>query len=174
MQDILTGKENAAGLHIGQDDGVGFLGGETGVLPGVVGMATLIVHRHDHLGAVAHTGLIVVRAKAGGGVYAAGTGVHGDVIGQHQKAGLGQEGVIGQHILEEAPFMGLHDLPALDLPGLHDLLHQRLGHDVHLARGHLDDGVAVAGAERDADVAGQRPGRGCPDEEEEPRLVQVA
>ena len=94
VDDLLAGKERAALLHIRQDDGVGLLGLHPGVLAGVVGVAALIVHRHHHIHAVAQAGLIVVGTEAGGGVDAAGTGVHGDVVRQHQTAGLGQEGVV--------------------------------------------------------------------------------
>ena len=51
-------------------------------------------------------GLVVIRAEAGGRVDAAGAGVHGDVIRQQQAGGLGQEGVVRQHVLKEGAGMG--------------------------------------------------------------------
>ncbi len=173
VDNVLRGEESAALLHVLEDDGVGFLCGEAGVLAGVFRVAALIVHGDDHLGAVAQAGLVVVGAEAGRGVHAAGAGIHGDVVGRHQQAGLGQEGMLREHALEEEPLMGLHDLPAVDLAGLHDGLDQGFGHDEHLARGDPHDGVAVAGAQRDAEVAGQRPDRGGPDQEEEPGAVEM-
>ncbi len=116
MDDVLAGEQSAGLLHILQDDGVGLLGHHPGVLAGVVGVAALIVHGHDHVHAVAPAGLVVVGAEAGGGVDAAGTGVHGDVVGQHQTGGLGQEGMVGQHILKEAARVSLHDLVAVKPP----------------------------------------------------------
>ena len=173
MHDLLGGEEHAALLHVREDDGVGFLGAEAGVLAGVVGMAALIVHGHHHLRAVAHAGLVVVGAEAGGGVDAAGAGVHGDVVGVHDQTGLLQEGVLGQHVLEEAAGMGLDDLKALKAAGLHDLFGQRLGQDIALAVGRLDDGIALVRVEGDADVAGQGPDGGGPDQKEELRVIQV-
>ena len=73
MDYLLGGEESAALLHVVEDDGVGFVGLQSGVLAGIFGMAALIVDRDDHFHAVAHAGLIVVRAEAGSGMDAAGT-----------------------------------------------------------------------------------------------------
>ena len=122
MDDLLRGEENAAFLHIVKDDGVGFIGLEAGVLAGIIGVAALIVHGDDHFHAVAHAGLIVVSAEAGSGMDAAGTGIHSDVISQHEAGGLWQEGMRGQHILEKAAGVGLDDLIAVKAADLHDLI----------------------------------------------------
>ena len=174
VDDLLGSEEHAALLHVSQDHRVGFLGAHAGVLAGVIGVAALIVHRHHHLHAVAHAGQIVVSAEAGGGVDAAGAGVHGDVIGQQQAGGLGQEGVIRQHILIEGAGVTLQNFIAFKAADVHDLLGQGLGHDVHLAVGRLHDGVALIGVQGDGQVAGQGPDGGGPDHEEQLALVQMA
>ena len=102
VDDILGCEEHAALLHVVEDDGVTFVGAHSGVLAGVFGVLALIVDGNDHVHAVALAGDVVVRAEAGSGVDAAGAGVHGDVVGQNKAAGLGQEGVVSQHILKEA------------------------------------------------------------------------
>ena len=84
VHDVLGCEQRAGFLHVREDDGVGFLRGHAGVLAGVVGVAALIVHGHDHVHAVALAGQVVVRAEAGRGVHAARAGIHGDVIRQHQ------------------------------------------------------------------------------------------
>ena len=173
MDDLLAGKESAALLHIRQNDGVRLLGLHPGVLAGIVGVAALIVHRHHHIHAVAQTGLIVVGTEAGGGVDAAGTGVHGDVIRQHQAAGLRQEGVAGQHILEEGAGVGLHDLVVFHAADLHDLFHQRPGHDIHLTAVGTNHGVLLLRVQGDGQVAGQGPDGGGPDDEVQLALIQM-
>ena len=100
-------------------------------------------------------------------------GVHGDVVRQHQAGGLGQEGVIGQHILEKAAGVGLHDVVAVEAADLHDLLGQGLRHDVQLAVGSFHHGVALVRVEGDGQVAGQRPDGGGPDDEVELAVIQV-
>ena len=173
VDDLLTGKQGTGLLHILKDHGVGFLGLHTGILAGVVGVAALVVHGHHHVHAVAQAGLIVVGAEAGGGVDAAGTGVHGDIVRQHQAAGLGQEGMAGQHILIEGAGVGLHDLIAVEAADAHDLPRQSLGHDIQLAVGGLHHGVALVGVQGDGQVAGQGPDGGGPDDEAQLALVQV-
>ena len=174
MDDLLAGEESAALLHVGQDDGVGRLCLHPGVLAGVVSVAALVVHGDHHLHAVPAAGLIVVRAKARGGVDAAGAGVHGDVVGQQQAAGLVQEGVLGQHILKERARVGLHDLIGVNAAHLHHLFHQGLRHDVGLAVVGLHQGVALVGVEGDGQVAGQGPDGGGPDHKEQLAVVQMA
>ena len=171
MDDLLAGEESAALLHVSQDDGVGLLGLHAGVLAGVVGVTAAVVHGHHHLHAIAAAGLVVVGAEAGSGVDTAGTGVHGDVVGQQQAGGLIQEGVLGQHVLKEGAGMGLGDLPGLKAAHLHDLLHQGLGHDIGLTVGSLHQGVALVGVEGDGQVAGQGPDGGGPDHEVELAVV---
>ncbi len=179
MDDVLGGEEHAALLHVRQDDGVTFVGGHAGVLPGVVRVPALVVHGNHHVHAVAATGLVVVRAEAGGGVDAAGAGFHSDVVRQQQAGGLGQEGMVRQHVFEEAAGVGFHDLPGVKAPQAHDLLRQSLGHDIELAARGLHNGVALGGVEGDGQVAGEGPDRGGPDHKEEfavikgPQLPQV-
>ena len=104
---------------------------------------------------------------------AACTGVHGDIVGQHQTAGLGQEGMRSEHILEEAAGVGLDDLVLVDTADCHDLLDERLGDDVHFAVCGLDDSVALVRVQGDGKVAGQRPDGGRPDDEVKLRLIKV-
>ena len=171
MDDVLAGEEGAALLHVGQDDGIGLLGLHAGVLARIVGVAAPVVHGHHHLHAVAAAGLIVVGTEAGGRVDAAGTGVHGDVVGQQQAGGLVQEGVLGQHVLEEGAGVSLGDLPGVKAAHLHDLFHQGLGHDVDFAVGGLHQGVALVGVQSNGQVAGQSPDGGGPDDEVELAVV---
>ena len=174
VDDLLAGKQGPGVLHILEDHGVGLLGLHAGVLAGIVGVAALVVHGHHHVHAVAQAGLIVVGAEAGGGVDAAGTGVHGDIVRQHQAAGLGQEGMAGQHVLEEGTGVGLHDLIAVEAADAHDLLRQGLRHDIQLVAAlRLDDGVALRRVQGNGQVAGQGPDGGGPDDEAELALVQV-
>ena len=167
MDDVLAGEEHAALLHVRQDDGVGLIGLHTGVLAGVLRVAALVVHGNYHLHAVALAGLVVIRAEAGGRVDAAGAGVHGDVIRQQQAGGLGQEGVVRQHVLKEGAGMGLRHLPGVEAAQAHDLLHQGLGHDIGLAVGGLHHGVGLVGMQGDGQVARQGPDGGGPDHEEQ-------
>ena len=139
-------KQRAALLHIVQDHGVGLVGHHAGILAGVLGVAALVVHGHHHVHAVALAGLIVVGAEAGSGVDAAGTGVHGDVVRQQQTGGLGQEGMVRQHVLEESArdgSPGSHR--SQSRASLHDLVGQGLGHDIHLAVGGLHHGIGLLG-----------------------------
>ena len=106
---------------------------------------------------------------------AAGTGIHGDVIRQHQTGGLGQEGMVRQHILKERALVGLHDLVVGDARHLHHLVGERLGHNIQLAVGIVfHHGVALGGMQGDGQVAGQGPDGGGPDHEAQLALVQMA
>ena len=134
-------------------------------------MAAPVVHGHHHFHAVTLAGLVVIRAESRGGVDAAGTGIHSDVLRIHQPAGLGQEGVVGQHVLEEAARVRLHNLIVLHASHLHDLLRQGLGHDIDLAVSGLHQGVALPGVEGDSQVAGEGPDGGGPDDEEQLVLI---
>ena len=175
MDDLLAGQQSAGLLHILQDDRVGLLHHHPGVLAGIVGVAALIVHRHHHVHAVALAGLVVIRAEAGRGVDAAGTGIHGNIVGQHQTAGLGQEGMVRQHILKEGTLVGLHDLVIGDARHAHHLVGEGLSHNIHLAVAVvLHHGVALGGMQRDGQVAGQGPDGGGPDHEVQLGLVQMA
>ena len=173
VHDVLGCEQRAGFLHVREDDGVGFLRGHAGVLAGVVGVAALIVHGHDHVHAVALAGQVVVRAEAGRGVHAARAGIHGDVIRQHQARGLGQERMVGEHVLEEVARMLLEHLIAVEAADVHDLLGQGVGHDIHLAVRGLHEVIQLARVERDGEVAGQRPDRRRPDDEEELAVVNV-
>ena len=175
VHDFLGSEEGAGLLHIVEDDGVGLLHEHSLILAGIVGVAALIVDGHDHIHAVAAAGLIVVRAEAGRGVDAARTGIHRDIIGEDQTAGLGQERMLREHILIEVAGVGLDDGVVLDLANGHDLLDERLGDDVHFAVVVVaDDGVALVGMQRDGEVAGQRPDRGRPNDEAELALIEMA
>ena len=175
MHDLLAGEERAALLHVCKDDGVGLLDEHPLIFSGIVGVAALIVDGHDHVHAVAAAGLIVVRAEAGRGVDAAGTGIHRDIVGENQTGGLGQEGMRCEHVLIEVTGVGLKDRVVLDVADGHDLFDERLGDDVHLAVILvLHDGVALVGVQGDGKVTGQRPDRGRPNDEVELGLVEMA
>ena len=174
VDDFLGREEHAALLHVFEDDGVTFVGAHSGVLAGVFGVLALIVDGNDHVHAVALAGDVVVRAEAGSGVDAAGAGVHGDVVGQNKAAGLGQEGVVCEHVLEERALVAVDDLIVLEAAQTHDLLGQSLGHDVHLAVGSLYDDVALRRVQCDGEVAGQSPDSRRPDDKEELGLVDIA
>ena len=175
MHDLFGSEEGTGLFHVVQDDGVGLFNEHTLIFSGIVGVAALIVDGHDHVHAVAAAGLIVVRAEAGRGVDAAGTGIHRDIVGQHQTARLGQERVLRQHVLIEVAGVSLDDRIVLDLADLHDLFDERLGDDVHLAVILvLHDGVALVGVQGDGKVTGQRPDRGRPNDEVELGLVEMA
>ena len=171
MDNVLGGKQRPGGLHIRQDDGVGLLGLQPRVLAGVIGVAALVVHRHHHVHPVPLAGLVVVGAEAGSGVDAAGTGVHGDIVRQHQTGGLGQEGVVGQHILKEGPGMGGQNGVALHAADLHHLFHQGLGQDVDLPVGVPHQGIALLRVQGDGQVAGEGPDGGGPDHKGDLALV---
>ena len=173
VRDLRRGEETARGFHVGQDDRIRLVGLQSGVLAGIVGVAALIVHGDDQLGAVAHAGFIVVGAKAGRGVHAAGAVLHRDIVRVHNETGFVEEGVARLHILEEGAGMGLNDLIAVKAADLHDLLHQRLGQNIALAVGGFDNRIALVRVQGDADIAGQRPDRRGPDQEEETRGVQM-
>ena len=136
-------------------------------------MAALIVHGHDHVHAVALAGQVVVGAEAGRSVHAAGAGIHRDVVRQHQARGLGQERMVGEHVLKEVARVLLEHLIAVKAADVHDLLGQGVGHDVDLAVRGLHEVVQFARVECDGKVAGQGPDRRCPDDEEELAVVNV-
>ena len=173
MHQTLHRKEHAAFFHIGGDDRVGFFHDQTGIFAGILRVAALIIDRDHHLRTVGEAGLIVNVAETGRGVHAAGAVLGGDVIRQHQQGCLGQERMIGQHVLKEAAGVGLHDLIFGNAALFHDRFHKVFGKDIALTVGSLHDGVTDVRMQRDADVAGQRPGRGGPDQEEELFLVQM-
>ena len=175
VDDFLGGEQHARFLHVLENDGVGVVDDHAGILACVVGVAALVVHRNDHVHAVALAGLIVVCAEAGRGVDAAGTGIHCDIVGENQTGGLGQEGMRCEHVLIEVTGVGLKDRVVLDVADGHDLFDERLGDDVHLAVILvLHDGVALVGVQGDGKVAGQRPDRGRPNDEVELGLVEMA
>ena len=168
MDDFLGGEENARFLHVLENDGVGVVDDHAGIFARVVGVAALIVNGNDHIHTVALAGLIVVRAEAGSRVDAAGTGVHRDIISQHQTGGLREEWVACEHVLIEAAGMGLDDGIMLDLADVHDLLAECFGHDIHFAVILIfHDDVAFHRVECNREVAGKRPDRGRPDDEVE-------
>ena len=174
VDDVLAGEQRAALLHVGQDHGIGLVGGHAGVLSGIVGVAAAVVHGDDHVHAVALAGLIVVGAEAGSGVHAAGTGFHGDVVGQHQAAGLGQERMVCEHVFKEMARMGLEDRVILHAADAHDLVHQRLGHDIDLAVGLVfHQRILLIRVEGDGQVAGQGPDRRGPDHEAELAVIHM-
>ena len=165
VDDLLGGEQSAAFLHVRENDGVAFLGLHTGVLAGVVGVASVVVHGDDQIHAVAHAGLVVVGTEAGGGVDTARTGIHGDVLGVHQTGGLVDEGMLCQHILKELAGVGGDDLVMLEAADVHDLVHQGFRHDIGLAVVGLVQNIGLSGVQADGKVAGQRPDGGRPDDE---------
>ena len=168
MDDFLGGEENARFLHVLENDRVGVVNDHAGVFTGVVGVATLIVDRDDHVHTVALAGLIVVRAEAGRSVDAARAGVHGDIVSQNQTGGLREERMACEHVLIETAGMGLDDGIMLDLADVHDLLAECFGHDIHFAVILIfHDDVAFHRVECNREVAGKRPDRGRPDDEVE-------
>ena len=171
---VFGGKQHAAFFHVGGDDGIGFLHIEPGILARIVCVAPLVIHGDDHLGAVLQTGHIVDITETGRRVDAAGTGIDRDIVGQHQQRGLRQEGMVCQHILKERAGMGFNDLVLREAALLHDGADQFFRHDIHFTVRRLDNSVSEIGVERDAEVAGQRPGGCCPDQEEQLFEVQMA
>ncbi|MPM45539.1 hypothetical protein SDC9_92227 [bioreactor metagenome] len=174
VHDVLPGKEGAALLHVRQNHGVGFLGLHPGVLSGIICVAALIVYGHHHVHAIPAAGFIVVRAKAGSGVDAAGAGVHGDIVRQQQAAGFVKEGMLRQHIFKERAGMRLHDLVFFKAAQLHDLLRQRLCHNINLAARGLCQRIALLGVQRDGKVSRQGPDGGGPDNEKQLAGVKLA
>ena len=165
VDDVLGGEQSAGLTHVLQDDRVRFLRLHTGVLAGVVGVPTVVVYGDHQLHAVAHAGLIVIGAEAGGGVNTARTGIHGDILSVDQPGGFVHEGMLGQHILKEGAGVAGQDLVVLEAADVHDLVHQGLGHDVGVPIVRLDENIAVPGVEADSQVAGQGPDGGGPDHE---------
>ena len=165
MNDLLTGEEGSALLQVGKDDRVGLLRLQAGVLARVVSVAALVIHRDHQLHLVALAGLVVIGAEAGGGVDAAGAGIHGDILGAAQQGFLIQEGVLGLHILEVLAAELLNDLIVVKAARLHHLGAQGLGHDVELSIVRLDQHIALPGVNGNRQVAGQGPNGSGPDDE---------
>ena len=174
VDNFLGGEQHAAFLHVRQNDGIRLFGLEPCVLARVVGVAAVVVHGHHQLHAVAHAGLVVVSAEAGGSVDTARAGVHGDVLGVDQPGGLVHEGVLSQHIFEEGTGVGGENLVILKTADLHDLAHQGLGHDIGFAVVRLHQGVLLPGMQADGQVAGQGPDGGGPDHEVSLAQVELA
>ena len=133
VDNLFAGKQSAAFFHVLQNHRVGFFSLHTGVLSGILGVAAPVVHRHHHLHAIAAAGLVVVGAKAGGGMNAACAAVHSDILGQQKPGGFIQERMLRQHIFKESAGMFFQNFIGVKAAGLHYLFRQRLGHDIVLA-----------------------------------------
>ena len=173
VENLLRCEQRAVFSHVFQDDGVGLRSSEPCVFAGIFGVSALIIHRDDHLGVIAAAGLEVLCTKAGSGVNTSGTGIHGDIVCQHDKRGLRQERMICQHVLKEAAGMTIDHFVLGKAALFHDGFHQSFGHDVDLAVAGFHQNVVIVGVQRDAEVAGKRPDRGGPDHEVDFRQIDV-
>ena len=166
VDDIFGSEQHTAFLHIRKNDGVAFFCFQTSVLAGVIGVAAVVVHGNHQLNAVAHTGVIVISTKAGGGVNKAGAGFHSDILCIHQQRGLVQEGMLCNHVLKELTGVSFHDLIVLKAAGLHGLFHQSFCHDIGFTIVSLYQRIAVTGMQANTHIAGQSPNGGGPNNEE--------
>ena len=172
------GQQEALRLQVGHHLVVP-LGVELPVIPGV-GHHALGVHGDGHADvgeprvvvALAH--VEVLRAKARGGVDAAGARVQGDVTAVQDHAVLVQQGVPGRHQLEIRALEGGQDFAGVIVqPRLFaHALRQLLGHDIDLTVRGLEEHIVKVRVEGDGGVAGDGPGGGGPDDEEQ--LAEVA
>ena len=134
-------------------------------------MAALIVDRDYHLDVVFEAGDIVVIAEAGSRMDTACAGVGGDIVGQNELRGLGQEGVVCHHELEEGTRMGLEDLVFVEAAYMHDPFSEGFGYYIDLPVRSLDERVVQIRVKGYGEVARKSPGRRSQDEEGELRLV---
>ena len=172
------GQQEALRLQVGHHLVVP-LGVELPVIPGV-GHHALGVDGDGHADvgqprvvvALAH--VEVLRAKARGGVDAAGARVQGDVTAVQDHAVLVQQGVSGRHQLEIRALEGGEDFAGVIVqPRLFaHALRQLLGHDIDLTVRGLEEHIVKVRVEGDGGVAGDGPRGGGPDDEEQ--LAEVA
>ena len=151
--------------HSLDDVGVGFEHMAALILGHVGGEAALVVQGGVDVEAVLLAGAVVLLAVARGGVHAAGARLQGDVVGEHEQRLAVDEGVLAGGVLRVA---GVHLCELLRLAQATGRVHglgQVLGHDQRLAGRVLVGHVGVAGVQGDAQVGGQRPGGGGPDDE---------
>ena len=117
----------------------------------------------------------VLRAEAGGGVDAPGTGVQGDMIAVENHGILVQQGVLCHHELKVGALQrGQHLAGGKVQPRLlAHALGKLLCHDVHFPVGGLEEHIVKVRVHGDGGVAGDGPGGGGPDHEEQPGQVAV-
>ncbi len=170
--DLGLGQQETLIFQVGHHHVVA-LGVELAVIPRV-GHHALGVDGHGHADvgqprvvvALAH--VEVLRAKAGGGVDAAGAGVQGDVVAVENDGILVQQGVLCHHQLEIVAFQRCQHLAVVEIDArlLAHALGQFLGHDIDLAVGGLEEHIVKSGVQGDGRVAGDGPGGGGPDHKE--------
>ena len=165
VRHVLGGKQRPGLLHILQNDRIGVGIEQPGVLSGILGLSAAVIHRHDDIHAVALTGLEVIGTEAGRGMHAAGTGIHGHIVRQHDHAVAIQERVRGLYELQLASLPACQRLADLHAARLHGLFAQSLGNDIVTTVRRPDQHVLLVRVERNGKVAGQRPGCGRPDDE---------
>ena len=136
-------------------------------------MAALIIHRDNHLNAVAHAGLIVICTETGSGMDTTGTGIHRDIVSQEETGGLGQEGMGGQHVFKEGSGMALQNFIAVKAADSHNTGNQRLCHDIDFPVGSLDESILLIRMESNGKVARKGPDGGGPDQEEDLGEIHV-
>ena len=160
------GCEQSAGLHeISIDSVVGRGVVHACELARVGGLEAAVVHGNDDINVVLLAGVVVVGTEAGGGMHAARTRIHGDVICHEQNTLAIQERMLSGHELEVLTLEAGDDLVRLNPALQHSLAAKSLGHDVGVAVSGLSQHVILDGIESDGQVAGQSPGGCGPDHE---------
>ena len=132
----------------------------------IVSVSTIIADRAIGLEAVFVASLKVFEAVARGGVDATRTGIRGDVVGEHDRRGAGNEGVLRLQAFEGA---------ALHAETIGRTFEGALGDKgIAAGGGHEERAVAVANLDvfkfrmhGDGEVGGQRPRGGGPDDDGE-------
>ena len=105
MDNLFHGQQGAGGVQLDGNGFIGFVGGQTGKLPGFLGELAVAVHRDDD----GQFGVIladfkVLHTETGCGVDAAGAAVQGDVVAHnHQRLAVVEGGA--------APFIYSSSLP---------------------------------------------------------------
>ena len=157
------GKQQTAGLQVGQDHGIGVL--HEGAGPGgAFHKFTLGVHQiHEgHVVGLAHA--VVVLAVGRGDMHDAGAVLHGHIVVADHEPGL----LVRLHkaieglVFHAAQVVADHFAYDLGLLTLQHFFHQRLGHDVGAALVGFDAAIGLMGIDAQGQVAGQRPGGGGP------------
>lgn len=168
---VVTGEQGAFFLEQGDDRLVGFEDVDAHEIgkADFIGVETFVVDRREDFEAVGESGLIVIRAVAGGDVDLAGAGFGGDEQGIDHLGGARQERVLGFVTGEVLAFeLGEGGAEGESVFGL-EFVDERFGNDEFLGGtfsiGEGADEIIEVGVERDTEVGGKGPGRGGPDDE---------
>ena len=171
VAELLIREQRAALLHVGKNRVVRLFVVHTRKLARIGCLVAAVINRNQIRQVVAATGHMVVGTEAARRVDAAGTAVHRHIVGSYHQRLAVEERMLRGHVFEVLPFEGRQLFIGADLARLHRLLAKRIGNQIAFAVFGFDQHIIVHRAQGNRLVAGQRPGRGCPDDKVGPGEV---